>query len=154
MPPGVSLLQQRRIEASFIKPFLEALVKEVGRDRATELVRSIIEELARGHGRNLRQSLPAGFDGLAQAWEGFAASDALELEFMERSERRLRIRVSRCRYVEMYRELGLEAWGAVLSCSRDGPFAEGLCPGAKLERSTALMEGGPFCDFLYTKVDE
>jgi len=152
--PTVSLLQQRRIEASFIKPFLTALVSEVGPDRATELVRSVVEELARAHGRKLRQASVPDLEELAHAWDGFAAGGALDVERREQSETRLCIRVTRCRYAEMYRELGLESWGAVLSCGRDGPFAEGFCPEAKLERSKTLIEGGPFCEFLYTKVDE
>jgi hypothetical protein len=147
----LSVLRQRRIEASFIKPFLSALVSEVGDERAAQLVRSVVEGLARAHGHRQRIALAPGLEGLAQAWDGFAAGGALDLDVRERSETRLCVRVTRCRYAEMYRELGLESWGPVLSCSRDGPFAEGLCPEAKLERSTPLMEGGAFCEFLYTK---
>lgn len=153
MTTEVSLLQQRRIEAAFIKPFLGALVDELGEDRAVGLVQKVIEGLAREYGRSLRGSVPPGLPGLAEAWRGFAAAGALDIEPLESSPRRFRIRVTRCRYAEMYHETGLDRWGAILSCGRDGPFAEGLCPEARLERSKTLMEGGPFCEFLYTEVD-
>lgn len=152
--PALSLLDQRRIEASFIGPFLAAIVTELGAERAEAMVRVVVEGLARDHGQTLRNTSPPGLAGIAKAWEGFAASGALDVERREQSEKRFCIRVTRCRYAEMYRELGLESWGAVLSCSRDGPFAEGMCPEAHLTRSKPIMEGGPYCEFLYMKVDE
>ena len=67
------------------------------------------------------------------------------------TETEFHFNVVRCRYSEMYRELGLAELGAVLSCNRDGAFCEGYDPKLKLERTQTLMGGASHCDFRYTR---
>ena len=55
----------------------------------------------------------------------------------------------RCRYAEMYREMGLGHIGHLLSCNRDGVFCTGYDPRIKLERTQTLMQGATHCDFRY-----
>ena len=76
--------------------------------------------------------------------------DALEIEVLAQDEERLHFNVTRCRYAELYRALGLDELGATLSCNRDFAFIEGFNPGASLERTQTIMEGAPFCDFRFT----
>jgi hypothetical protein len=67
----------------------------------------------------------------------------------ERSENRLVFAVTRCRYAEMYRELGIPEPGVLLSCNRDHAFLEGFNPKLKLTRAKPIMGGADFCDFRY-----
>ncbi len=59
-----------------------------------------------------------------------------------RSSRRRRMikilvfKVTRCRYAEKYRELGLQELGEVLSCGRDAAFARGFNPKIGMKRTT------------------
>ena len=57
--------------------------------------------------------------------------------------------VTRCRYSEMYREMGLGHIGHLLSCNRDGTFCTGFNPAITLERTQTIMSGCAHCDFRY-----
>lgn len=50
---------------------------------------------------------------------------------------------------EAYRRLGLAREGVALSCRPDGPFAEALVPGIRLDQSRTLFEGNHECLFDY-----
>ena len=69
---------------------------------------------------------------------------------VERSATDYVYRVTRCKYAEMYRDMGLGEIGALLSCNRDGAFCEGYDPKLKLERTQTIMQGASHCNFKYT----
>ena len=75
---------------------------------------------------------------------------ALEIQVRKRTEDEYHFDVVRCRYAEMYREMGLGHIGHLLSCNRDFVFSEGYDPNLKLERPQTIMQGAAFCDFRYT----
>jgi hypothetical protein len=58
---------------------------------------------------------------------------ALEIEMLEQSAERLSFNVTRCRYAEMYRALGLADLGSSLSCQRDFSLVEGFNPAIGLD---------------------
>jgi len=68
---------------------------------------------------------------------------------LEQTPARFSFDVTRCRYAEMYRALGLQDLGEVLSCSRDFSLVEGFNPGIRLRRTQTVMRGAPHCDFRY-----
>ena len=78
------------------------------------------------------------------------ADRALEIEVLKASKTQFDFNVNRCRYAEMYREMGLEEIGHLLSCNRDATFCEGFEPNLKLVREQTLMEGASFCSFRYS----
>src|SRR5437763_18676 len=80
-----------------------------------------------------------------------AAGGALELDVLRDDGQALEFNVTRCRYAEMYRRLGLAGLGPVLSCNRDGSMIEGFNPDIEFRRTQTLMEGAPCCDFRYRK---
>ena len=57
--------------------------------------------------------------------------------------------VTRCRYAEMYRDLGIPQLGPILSCARDFAMIEGFNPGIRLTRTQTIMEGAALGDFRY-----
>ena len=75
---------------------------------------------------------------------------ALEREVIEQSDTRYRFNVTRCKYAEMYRDMGLGEIGHLLSCQRDGTFCEGYDKRLKLKRTQTIMQGATHCDFDYT----
>ena len=77
--------------------------------------------------------------------------DALTIEVVEQSDERYGFNVTRCRYAEMYRELGIPELGAVLSCNRDFSLIEGYNKDVELTRTQTLMEGKSHCDFRYRR---
>ena len=81
-------------------------------------------------------------------------SGALEIAVKEQTDTVYEYDVTRCRYAEMYREMGLGEIGHLLSCNRDGTFCEGYDPRIKLTRTQTIMQGAPTCDFKYRFVED
>ncbi len=149
----VGMLTRREIEARIVAPLLERLASAFG-DRVYEVAREVIVDVAREQGAALARkigdhSLPAFVSGLA-AW---GADGALEPEVVESSDSVFAFDVTRCRYAEMYRALGLEHLGAILSCDRDGSLVEGFNPNIEFTRSRTIMGGATRCDFRFELSD-
>ncbi|MEQ1714686.1 MAG: L-2-amino-thiazoline-4-carboxylic acid hydrolase [Hyphomicrobium sp.] len=79
---------------------------------------------------------------------------AMEMEVKEQTDTSYVFNVTRCKYAEMYREMGLGEIGHLLSCQRDATFCEGYDKRMRLKRSQTIMQGASHCDFQYTMVDE
>ena len=71
---------------------------------------------------------------------------------LEQSADRLSFNVTRCRYAEMYRALGLGDLGSSLSCQRDFSLIEGFNPAIALSRTQTIMDGAAYCDFRFRTV--
>jgi hypothetical protein len=151
-PPTIGILEQRRIEAGVIKPLVRAFEAELGREKTLAIVEGVIKTLARERGRQLAAEAPdttlRGFAAMKEPW---VRDNALEFEVLEEGEARYSYNVTRCRYAEMYRELGLAELGFTLSCNRDATLIEGFNPELQLTRTQTIMQGAPFCDFRYTR---
>jgi len=144
------IIEQRRIEAAIVKPIYEELVAELGEEGARGILSRAIRKSAIEQARALAaESPPRGLADFARLLERWTANGALELEISARDERRFEFDVRRCRYAEMYRDMGLESIGHLLSCQRDGAFCEGYDERLSLERSQTLMSGASHCDFRY-----
>lgn len=146
----VGVLTRREIEARIVAPLVEALGAEFGRERVVEIVRATIARVAEEQGAVLAQQM--GGDSLlhlADSMEAWTRDDALRVEVHESSASKLSFDVTRCRYAEMYRALGIPELGAALSCNRDGALICGFNPRARLRRTQTIMEGASHCDFRY-----
>ncbi len=149
------ILEQRRVEANIIKPIYEEMVAELGAERAREILGAAIRKnaIAQGQAYAEAQDEPTsllGFHSLLPQW---TANGALEVEMLDEGETEVNYNVTRCRYSEMYREMGLAEIGHLLSCGRDGTFCTGYDPRIKLERTQTLMQGASHCDFRYRLED-
>lgn len=148
----ISVLKRREIEARILAPVLEALAKEFGRERVLEVVRTAITEIARQHGRELhRVSGGNSLNDFVQLLPMWEKDGGIELRINEQSDGRLSFDVVRCRFAEMYRELGIPELGALLSCNRDFSLIEGFNPDIELTRTQTIMEGASHCDFRFRK---
>ena len=149
---AIGVLTRREIEARILAPLLEALGNEFGRERVLEIARQTIIEVARQQGAQLAQNTGGNdLEHLAASLDVWKQDDALQIDVLEQSEDRFAFNVTRCRYAEMYRLLGIPELGALLSCNRDWALIQGFNPDVRLERTQTIMEGAPFCDFRYTK---
>lgn len=146
----IPLLQRREIEARIVAPLVRAVMAELGEEKTLELLRGVIEGLAHEAGAAMARefgeaTLPAFSRGLDRWKEG----GALEMEMLAETPERLDFNVTRCRYAEMYRALGLADLGATLSCCRDFSLIEGFNPSVTLTRTQTLMQGATHCDFRF-----
>jgi len=154
MPPDnlneIGVLKRREIEARILMPVLRALGDEFGRERVFDVARRIIIDVARQQGQELAQRM--GGDSLthfAAALEDWKKGDAYRMDVLEQSDEKFSFNVTRCRYAEMYRALGIPEIGALLSCNRDFSLVEGFNPAVKLTRTQTVMEGASHCDFRF-----
>lgn len=152
MSERLPILEQRRIEAEVIKPIYEEMVVTLGVEQARQILDTAIRKAAIAQGQSFAAEAENGtsLDSFADIQKHWTASGALEIEPVDRTPGTLDFNVTRCRYSEMYKAMGLGEIGHLLSCNRDGTFCEGYDPRIKLERTQTLMGGASHCDFRYT----
>jgi hypothetical protein len=147
----IGLLARREIEARMAGPLIRAFSREIGEGRALEILRGVIVSLAKDSGAMLREFV--GGDSLEHFARGlplWSQDDAVAFDLLDLGPDRISMNVTRCRYAEMYRELGMADLGFTLSCARDFALVEGFNPAIRLERTQTIMEGADYCDFRFT----
>lgn len=146
----IGVLTRRETEARILAPLIDALGAEFGRERVLEVLRATIIDIARQQGAAMAQQ--TGDDDLgafADTLPAWQQDDAMRIETLRQDEEAFHFNVTRCRYAEMYRALGIPELGALLSCNRDFALIEGFNPDVQLERTQTIMQGAPHCDFRY-----
>lgn len=147
---AIGVLKRRAIEARIIAPLYRAFAAEVGAERARAIVSDVIVGIARAQGALLAgEAACDDLTGFASTLEHWTAGGALEMDVLASSSDQLHFNVTRCKYAELYRSLGIPELGAVLSCNRDAALIEGFNPAVQLTRTQTLMEGASCCDFRY-----
>lgn len=151
MSQPLPIIERQRIEAELLKEVYETLTERYGKDNAKQLIaesvrRSSIKQAAQFAAQAMGGTSLQSFIDIQSNW---TAEDALEIDPVYRDESRFDFNVTRCRYAEMYKAMGLGEIGGLLSCNRDGSFCEGYDPKLKMTRTQTIMEGAPHCDFRY-----
>ena len=142
---------KRRLQAAVIKPIYEEMVAELGCQKAQLILGNAIRKAAVEEAGEFARKVKKGtslrsFIDLFKLW---TADDALQVEVYEESNTVFSFDVTRCRYAETYREMGIGQIGHLLSCNRDGSFCEGYDPNIKLDRQQTIMDGADRCTFRY-----
>jgi hypothetical protein len=145
------MLERRRVEAEILRHVYETLKESHGAVEAARIVAESVRRSAIEQGRAMAAATGgnAGLEGFADIQPAWTRGGALEVKVRERTADTFAFDVVRCRYAEMYRDMGLGEIGPLLSCQRDGAFCEGYDPRLKLKRTQTLMEGADHCDFRY-----
>jgi len=145
------ILQRRRIEAMVLKHVYDVIRERSGEEEAQAVIGQAVTNAAVEHGKGFAEAL-----GRTPDLEDFLAimplwtkDDALQIEILEADKQKLNFNVTRCRYSEMYKEMGLGHIGHLLSCNRDGDFCIGYNPDMELTRTQTIMKGATHCDFRY-----
>ena len=148
------LLERRRIEAGVLVPIIRAMQAEFGEERVNEVVGRTIREIARAQGEAVRdrQKVETMADLAAVNARGPLGEGSLIVDVVEQNDERYGFNVTRCKFVEMYEEMGARDLGPLLSCGRDFAYFEGLAPGVAFDRTQTRMQGAEFCDFRYRRV--
>lgn len=148
----VGVLTRREIEARILRPFVAALSERFGEAEVTAVLAEVVKAAAREGGQAMRAAAPGDdLEAFAALWEPWFRGGALEIEELTRTPDTWAFNVTRCRYAELYRALGVAELGATLSCNRDAALIEGFSEGVELRRRQTLMEGAAHCDFRYRK---
>ena len=152
----IPLIEKVKIQAQVLVPLIRTLQAELGEERATTLIRQALGAHYRQAGqvwwraqgtRSFEEKMDATFDR-------FAAGDALAYDVLKRTATTFEVNVTRCRYAEFYKELGVPELGFLLSCGADLPTVEGFGGEVELTRTQTIMQGGDHCDFRYRLTKE
>jgi hypothetical protein len=148
----LAMLEKRRIEAAILKHVYETLKASHGAEVAKKTIAESVRQSAMEQARQFAAAVggKTSIKTFADRQELWLRGGALEREVIEQSDTRYRFNVTRCKYAEMYRDMGLGEIGHLLSCQRDGTFCEGYDSRLKLERTQTIRQGATHCDFDYT----
>ena len=149
--PNITHLERRKIEAGVLIPMVQAFQRAIGKERANEIARQVIIELARKDGARWAQQFGSDLTGVEKASGLWAAGGSLDIEPVGKSAEGLDFNVVRCQYAEFYKELGLRELGRLFHCNRDFAMVEGFSPDLTLERTQTIMEGASYCDFRFRR---
>jgi L-2-amino-thiazoline-4-carboxylic acid hydrolase len=147
----IGILARRKIEAAIVAPIYDEMRQAIGEDKARDILRKAIRRAAIDAGAEMASRAPGGadlesFKSILHLW---TKDDALTIELLADAPGLLDFNVTRCRYAETYRGMGLGGIGDLLSCNRDGAFCEGYDPRIRLTRTQTIMGGASHCDFRY-----
>jgi hypothetical protein len=148
----IGTLQRRKIEAGVIAPIYQEMAAQLGTEAAKEILGAAISKAAIAAGKDFASRTPGGtslksFEELQVLW---TKDDALKTDVLVSTENQYDYNVTRCRYAETYKEMGLAEIGHLLSSNRDGVFCQGYDDRIRLQRTQTIMGGADHCDFRYT----
>ena len=157
-PTQSPIFRQRAVEARILKHVYETLRESHGEAIARKTVAEAVRAASIEQAGDLAEEARAAgeepsmrtFQTLYERW---SRGGALEVEVLKETDDAFDFDVVRCRYAEMYREMGLGDIGHLLSCQRDGTFCEGYDPRIKMEREQTIMGGADRCTFRYRVVE-
>ena len=149
----IPTLTKRKLQAQVLGPLHAEMVLELGKNKADAILDRAIRKAAIAEGAAFAKKAPGGVTSMAdfiKLFDLWTADDALQIEVLEATDQRFDFNVTRCRYAESYKDMGLGEIGPLLSCNRDGTFCQGYDPRISLERKQTIMEGASCCTFRYS----
>ena len=152
--PTISHLERRKIEGAVLIPMVQAFQRAIGKERANEIVREVIIELARRDGERWAQQFGDDLAAMEQVSGVWAGGGSLEIQPVAKSTERLDFNVARCQYAEFYKGLGLPELGYLFHCNRDFAMVDGFNRHLTLQRTQTIMEGASHCDFRFVRKRE
>jgi len=147
----VSQISRRLIEAELYGELYGTITEQFGKEKALQVITENLQKSARKAGQTFAASVTKPnlehFSTVVEIWK---KGNAIEVSNISINDNELTVKVTRCRYQESYREMGLpEELCTLLSCSRDEPFAKGYSDKLSMVRETTLAEGGDCCPFKF-----
>jgi predicted hydrocarbon binding protein len=147
----IGVLTRREVEARILAPIIDALSHKFEQDKVLDVVRETIAEIATDQGAELADHMGGNsLQHFADSLQYWTQDNALEIEVIEQTEKALLFNVTRCRYADLYKKLGVSGHGTIFSCGRDFALIKGFNKKITLKRTQTIMEGAGYCDFRYT----
>ena len=103
---AIGVLARRETEARLMAPLIEALSQAFGREEVLAVIRDTVIKIAHGQGA-LADKYGTSSDGFLQSLAAWRQDNALEIDILQHTKTQLDFNVTRCRYAEMYRALGM-----------------------------------------------
>jgi pantoate kinase len=124
-----------------LKHVLDVITERSGRAEAEAVIGETCSRSAIEQGKAMAEGLDHAptLSDFADILPNWTKEDALQIETLVTEPDQMDFNVTRCRYAEMYKEMGLGDIGHLLSCN----------PDIQLERTQTIMKGASHCDFRY-----
>lgn len=146
----IPLIEQIRIRAQVLVPLLRAFQNEIGSDRTNEIVRKALRSYAHKVGQEMRSQLKGNsMEKVAAFISMSSAGDALDVEVLKQTPDAFEIKVTGCRYTQIFKELNATDLGFLCLCELDIPLAESFVPDVEFTRTQTIMQGASHCDHRY-----
>lgn len=145
---STSIIDATRIQARIVIPIVKALEKEIGKERAHEIVgRAIAENYVswrekRGFEENAHPAIEAA---------GNSPSFPVEKEVVENTNEAYGHNIVGCQFADFFRSIGEPEIGALMTCGVDFAAEARMRPDWDFDRTQTLMQGAPCCDFRWRK---
>jgi len=149
--PNITHLERRKIEAGVLVPMVQAFQKAIGREKANEIARQVIVELAKQDGKRWSEQYGSDLAAMDKVSGVWSAGGSLALQPLAKSGEKLDFNVTRCQYAEFFKGMGLPELGFLFHCSRDFAMVDGFSQDLKLERTQTIMQGASHCDFRFSR---
>ena len=145
-------MQWVKSQTDVLVPLLQHLRSELGEEKANALVYPVlreyvkkwISEFASKESDNPIKNFFKTSEMLEETFEGDVDYDVLKND-----DENFDLNVTRCRYAQLFRQLGEPELGAILVCEADDHIANLSAPAVKLSRTDTMMKGGTHCPFRY-----
>jgi L-2-amino-thiazoline-4-carboxylic acid hydrolase len=150
----IPTLAKRKLQAQVIGPIFAEMAEQLGQAKAAEILDAAVRKAAIAEGKGFAERAPGGETSMAdfiKLYDLWTHDGALEIDVLEASDTTFNFDVTRCKYAETYKEMGLGSIGHLMSCNRDGTFCQGYDPKITLEREHTIMAGAPRCTFRYSR---
>ncbi len=150
---SIPMRSRRAIEAEMLARVYRSTAARYGEESALSVLSAAIDEAAFESGRAFAASSTDGMpslDHFAQVLELWKSGGALDITDIQCDAQALSFRVTRCGYMELYREMELPVeLHATLSCRRDAAFARGYSSCLTMQRPQTISQGADCCLFLF-----
>ena len=153
---AIPVIEKRKLQAEVIIAIYDEMKEAFGEIKAKKILEKAIIKNAVSEGSKLRQEIDKKVDKktsvinrFINVFELWKVGGALEIKEIKKTNEVYHFDVTRCKYAEMYDEMGIKDLGKLLSCNRDYNFSIGFDQNLKLERNKTIMEGHKCCTFRY-----
>jgi len=143
------IFAQRRIEAKILKQVYETLIESQGPEVARKTIADSVRKASIEQAGEMAEGVETSMLSFIELMKLWTKGGALETTVLDANEQEYNFDVTRCRYSEMYKDMGLGDIGHLLSCQRDGTFCEGYDSRIKMTRDQTIMQGAPTCTFRF-----
>jgi hypothetical protein len=148
-PKILTSVQKRQTEAEIVDLIYKEMILTIGEDAARKILSHAITKISVSEGveqAKMADSAPTPkrYMELMQDW---SRDGSMDITPISNSEQHAHFKVTRCAYAEMYKSLGKEPLGEILSCGRDGTVCQGYNANLQLSRTQTIMTGASSCDF-------
>ena len=132
----IGILLRREIEARLIIQFKKYLSSELGEKKSKHIIREVIKGVAIEQGQELSKLNGNSLNSFIDRQEPWTRDGSLVTDVIKKDNKSYHYNVTRCKYAEMYKEMGIQDLGFDLSCNRDFNLVEGF---SKKSRSFASL---------------